>query len=118
MEELGVGWDIEYEDYILTVLGQFNGQPEVSPTGDMVYYFPELQVSAMERGKSAVSAYLKEQKRKFTQATSDQVMLAIGLGSANMIGAIVLQNMLQSALAQGLQLPVAAVFAQSILGTQ
>ncbi|MEL7355739.1 MAG: hypothetical protein AAFN40_04155 [Cyanobacteria bacterium J06560_6] len=116
LDELGEGWDKEYEDYMLPVLSRFNGQPEVSPTGDMVYYFPELQVSAMERGKSAVSAYLKEQKRKFTQATSDQVMLAIGLGSANMIGAIVLQNMLQSALAQGLQLPVAAVFAQSILG--
>ncbi|MEL7068285.1 MAG: hypothetical protein AAGN15_06470 [Cyanobacteria bacterium J06581_3] len=116
LDELGEGWDKEYEDYMLPVLSRFNGQPEVSPTGDMVYYFPELQVSAMERSKSAVSAYLKEQKRKFTQATSDQVMLAIGLGSANMIGAIVLQNMLQSALAQGLQLPVAAVFAQSILG--
>ena len=116
LDDLGEGWDKEYEDYMLPVLTRFNGQPEVSPTGEMVYYFPELQVSAMERGKSAVSAYLKEQKRKFTEATSDQVMLAIGLGSANMIGAIVLQNMLASAMAQGLQLPVAAVFAQSILG--
>ncbi|MEL6939353.1 MAG: hypothetical protein AAFO84_09190 [Cyanobacteria bacterium J06598_1] len=116
LDDLGKGFEKEYEDYMLPVLTRFNGQPEVSPTGDMVYYFPELQVSAMERRKASVSAYLKETKRKFTQATSDQVMLAIGLGSANIIGAVVLQNMLQSALAQGLQLPVAAVFAQSILG--
>jgi len=116
LDNLGEGWDKEYEDYMLPVLSRFNGQPEVSPTGDMVYYFPELQISAMERSKSSVSAYLKETKRKFTEASSDQVMLSIGLGSANIIGAVVLQNMLQSALAQGLQLPVAAVFAQSILG--
>ncbi|MEM9150060.1 MAG: hypothetical protein AAGB19_06355 [Cyanobacteria bacterium P01_F01_bin.3] len=116
LDDLGEGWDKEYEDYMLPVLTRFNGQPEVSPTGEMVYYFPELQVSAMERRKSPVSAYLKEAKRKFTAATSDQVMLAIGLGSANIIGAVVLQNMLQSALSQGLQIPVAALFAQSILG--
>ena len=101
---------------MLPVLSRFNGQPEVSPTGDMVYYFPELQVSAMERGKSSVGAYLKEAKRKFTAATSDHVMLSIGLGSANIIGAVVLQGMLENALAQGIVLPAAAVFAQSILG--
>ncbi len=116
LDELGEGWEKEYEDYMLPVLSRFNGQPEVSPTGDMVYYFPDLQVSAMERGKSAVSAYLKEAKRKFTAATSDQVMLSIGLGSANIIGAVVLANMLQSALAQGIALPTSVLFAQSILG--
>lgn len=116
LDELGEGWEKEYEDYMIPVLSRFNGQPEVSPKGDMVYYFPELQVSAAQRQKSSVSAYLKEFKRKFTQATSDQVMLSIGLGSANMIGALVLQNMLQSALAQGVVLPGAALFAQSILG--
>ncbi|MEL6602692.1 MAG: hypothetical protein AAFP20_05630 [Cyanobacteria bacterium J06614_10] len=116
LDDLGEGWEKEYEDYMLPVLTRFNGQPEVSPTGDMVYYFPELQVSAKERGRNAVSAYLKEAKRKFTSATSDQVMLSIGLGAANIIGAVVLQGMLQSAIAEGLALPAAAVFAQSILG--
>ena len=116
LDELGEGWEKEYEDYMLPVLSRFNGQPEVSPTGDMVYYFPELQVSAVERGKAAVSAYLKETKRQFTQASSQQVMLSIGLGAANIIGAIVLQGMLQDAIAQSVVLPAAAVFAQSILG--
>ena len=97
LDELGGGLDQEYEDYMLPVLTRFNGQPEVSPTGDMVYYFPELQVSAMERGKAAVSAYLKETKRKFTSATSDQVMISIGLGALNLVGALVLWNLLQTA---------------------
>lgn len=116
LDDLGEGWEKEYEDYMIPVLSRFNGQPEVSPTGDMVYYFPELQVSATERKQSSVSAYLKEVRRKFTQATSDQVMLSIGLGSANMIGALVLQNMLQSAITQGVVIPATALFAQSILG--
>ena len=97
LDDLGKGSDQEYEDYMLPVLTRFNGQPEVSPTGDMVYYFPELQVSAMQRGKAAVSAYLKETKRKFTSATSDQVMLAIGLGALNLVGAMVLWSMLPTA---------------------
>ena len=116
LDDLGEGWEKEYEDYMLPVLTRFNGQPEVSPTGEMIYYFPELQVSAKQRRQSSVSAYLKEQKRKFTQASSDQVMLSIGLGAANFIGALVLQGLLQDAIAQGIVLPAAAVFAQSILG--
>ena len=116
LDDLGEGWEKEYEDYMLPVLSRFNGQPEVSPTGEMIYYFPDLQVSAKQRSQSSVSAYLKETKRKFTQASSDQVMLSIGLGAANLIGALVLQGMLQDAIAQGIVLPAAAVFAQSVLG--
>ena len=114
LDDLGEGWDKEYEDYMLPVLARFNGQPEVSPTGEIVYYFPELQVSAMQRGKAAVGAYLKEVKRKFTQATSDQVLLSIGLGSLNIVGALVLSSMLQDFIAQGAAIPAAAIFAQSI----
>ena len=101
LDNLGEGWEKEYEDYMLPVLSRFNGQPEVSPSGDMVYYFPELQVSALDSRKASVGAYLKETKRKFTQATSDQVMMAIGLGALNIIGALVLQNMLQGAVVSG-----------------
>lgn len=102
LDDLGSGWDKEYEDYMLPVLSRFNGQPEVSPTGEMVYYFPELQVSAVERKQQAVSAYLKETKRKFTQASSDQVLMAIGLGALLIVGSLVLRNMLQGVVAVGL----------------
>lgn len=101
LDDLGEGWDKEFEDYMLPVLTRFDGQPEVSPTGEIVYYFPELQVSAIDRGKAAVSAYLKETKRKFTAATSDQVMISIGLGSVNLIGAAILWTMLQDAVIVG-----------------
>lgn len=115
LDNLGEGWNKEYEDYMLPVLSRFDGRPEVSPTGDLVYYFPELQVSAAERRATSVGAYLKETKRKFTSATSDQVMIAIGLGSVEIVGALVLRNMLQNALAQSIVLPASVVFVQSIL---
>jgi hypothetical protein len=114
LDNLGEGWDKEYEDYMIPVLSRFNGRPQVSPKGELVYYFPELQVSAMQRGTAAVSAYLKETKRKFTAATSDQVMIAIGLGGVNIAGALVLQNMFQSVLAQGVVLTGFLGLVQSI----
>ena len=101
LDDLGTEAEQEYEDYMLPVLSRFNGRPEVSPTGEFVYHFPELQVSALDRGKATVSAYLKEAKRRFTSATSDQVMIAIGLGAVNLIGALVLQNMLREAVVIG-----------------
>ncbi|MGB3767351.1 MAG: hypothetical protein WA947_12400 [Phormidesmis sp.] len=110
LDDLGSGWDKEFEDYMLPVLTRFNGQPEVSPTGEMVYYFPELQVSAAERGRQSVSAYLKETKRKFTQASSDQVLMSIGLGALLIVGSLVLRNM-----AEGLVLAGFLGLVQSLL---
>ena len=101
LDDLGTESEQEYGDYMIPVMSRFNGRPQVSPDGEIVYYFPELQVSALDRGKASVSAYLREAKRKFTSATSDQVMLAIGLGAANIIGALVLQNMLGNAVVVG-----------------
>ena len=94
LEDLGQGWAKDYEDYMLPVLSRFNGQPAVSPQGGLVYHFPELQVSAAERGQKSVSAYLKESLWKFSEANSGQIMLAIGLGSVNFIGALILGSLL------------------------
>ncbi|WP_346290512.1 hypothetical protein [Sphaerothrix gracilis] len=95
LDDLGEGWSKEYEDYMLPVLSRFNGQPEVTPGGSLVYRFPELQVTASDRRGASVAAYLKEFPRQFSVASSGQIMLAIGLGAANIIGALVLGNLLQ-----------------------
>jgi len=83
------------EDYILPVLTKFNGYPEVSPEGDLIYYFPELQVTAKKQGKQAVSAYLREEIIKFTQASGGQKALVIGLGVLNFVLAITLLVLFQ-----------------------
>lgn len=84
----------ENEDYMLPVLTRFNGFPEVSPDGEIIYYFPDLQVTANQRQDSYVSSFLNEEFWKFSQADSGQIMLAIGLGSLNIILALVLGSLL------------------------
>lgn len=92
----------EDEDYMLPVLARFNGYPEVSPEGEIIYYFPELQVTATQREKQTIVSYLREHLWRFSQAGSGQIMLAIGLGAANLILALVLGSLLQDEVASQL----------------
>lgn len=102
------------EDYMLPVLTRFNGQPEVSPEGEIVYHFPELQSTAAQRRPKSVSAYLRELPLRFSQASSGQIMLAIGLGSVNLIAALVLGSLLGPNGAIAAQLGGLVAFVQSI----
>jgi len=85
----------EDEDYILPVLTRFNGVPHVSPEGNIIYHFPELQVTAQDRSRVPVSAYLKETPQPFSQAKGGQLAGAIGLGVVNFVLAVVLGALLQ-----------------------
>lgn len=88
----------EYEDYMLPVLTRFGGLPKVSPDGDIVYYFPELQITAAdktEKNPQPVSSYLRELPWRFSEADSGQLILAAGLGGVNIVGALILGNLLR-----------------------
>lgn len=85
----------ENEDYILPVLTRFNGNPQVSPDGELVYYFPELQVTVQNQTQQALPSYLRERLYRFSEANSGQIMLAIGLGALNFILALVLGSLLK-----------------------
>nr|WP_246564653.1 hypothetical protein [Leptothoe spongobia] len=80
----------DLEDYVIPALSRFNGRPKVSPQGDLVYYFPELQVTTKNHRPQSVPAFLKETKRRFTSASSGQVSIAIGLGTLLVVGSIYL----------------------------
>lgn len=99
LDNLGQGYAKEYEEYMLPVLTRFNGRPEVSPEGGLVYHFPDLQTTAVQEQMQPVAAYLKELPWRFSRATSGQVMLAIGLGGLNLVGALVLGRMLADGVA-------------------
>jgi hypothetical protein len=102
LDNLGQGYALEYEEYMLPALARFDGLPEVSPEGQIVYHFPQLQTTATERNSEPVAAYLREMLWRFSQASSGQVMLAAGLGAVNLVGALVLGNLLaKSAIAGG-----------------
>ncbi|MEL6581155.1 MAG: hypothetical protein AAFQ14_15525 [Cyanobacteria bacterium J06621_12] len=87
----------QYEDYMIPVLSRFNGYPEVSPQGEIVYYFPELQVMASQRQTRSLptKGYLSEKLWRFSEAEGSQITLAAGLGVLNIILAFVLEILLQ-----------------------
>lgn len=101
LDDLGQGYAREYEEYMLPVLTRFNGRPEVSPEGDLVYHFPELQTTASQRRRKSVKAYLQEFPWRFSRAGSGQLILAAGLGALNLIGALVLGKLLAEGVAAG-----------------
>ncbi len=111
LDDIGEGYKRELEDYMLPVLTRFNGLPEVSPDGEIVYHFPELQTTAKAREAQSVPAYLRERLWRFSQASSGQIMLAIGLGAMNFVGALVLGSLLKGGIAA--QLGGLVAFVQS-----
>lgn len=113
LDNLGSGYAKEYEDYMLPVLTRFNGYPEVSPEGQIVYRFPELQVMARSQKLKPVQSYLKQLSWRFSQATSGQIMLSVGLGALNFVGALVLGNLLADGIVAA-QLGGLVAFVQSI----
>lgn len=102
------------EDFMIPVLSRFNGYPKVSETGHLIYRFPELQTTARHRDPIQVSDSLQEQRWKFTQAGSGQVLLTLGLGGLNLIGGAMLFGLLQDP-AIVVQLGGIVAFVSSIL---
>jgi hypothetical protein len=91
LDDVGQGFDQEYEQYMLPVLTRFDGRPEVSPEGQLVYHFPSLQTTVVEKTKSrAIPPFLREALWRFTQASSGQKITAIVLGCVLLVLAGVL----------------------------
>ncbi len=77
--------ELDYQDYILPVLLKFNGMPEVSPEGDIVYRFPELQVVAAKRRRESLPGFLRENLWRFSRASSGQLAMTGVLGVVNLL---------------------------------
>lgn len=113
LDDVGEGFTKEYEDYMLPVLTRFNGQPAVSPEGQIVYHFPELQTTAAQRRSRSVKAYLEELPWRFSAASSGQIMLSAGLGALNLVGALILGSLIADGTAAA-QLGGLVAFVQGI----
>jgi hypothetical protein len=97
LDDLGQGYEREYENYMLPVLTKFNGIPEVSPTGQLVYHFPDLQTTLKDAPDrpNRVPQSLRERKWKFTKATPEQTGWSIALFAANLFGIVLLAFLLK-----------------------
>lgn len=95
------GRDPEREDFMVPILLAFDGEPQVSPEGHILYRFPELQISARDEDKEvSLPGWLQERFWKFSQADPGQRTLAITLGIVNFVGAWGLQLFAHEALLQ------------------
>ncbi|MEB3338805.1 MAG: hypothetical protein VKJ46_15150 [Leptolyngbyaceae bacterium] len=114
LDETGTGYAQEYEDYMLPVLTRFNGRPEVSPDGAIVYHFPELQTTVAQQRPRSIAPYLEEETWQFSHATSGQIGMAIGLGVLNFVAALALAGLLGDG-AIAAELGGLVAFTQSIM---
>ncbi len=78
------------EDSVFPVLIRFDGKPEVSERGSIVYVFPALQVSAENQTESetAFPEYLQEAAQPFSTLTKDEMNPVIGLACFNFLGTL------------------------------
>jgi hypothetical protein len=119
LDNLGQGYDREYENYMLPILTKFNGIPEVSPTGQLVYHFPDLQTTLKDAPGQFDRApqVLKERRWKFSKATPTQKNWAFVLFGANLVGIIILAIMLAGAAsgAIGMALTILAIYGSGLI---
>jgi hypothetical protein len=85
------GHDPKNEDGVLPVLVRFNGRPVVSDTGNILYTFPELQVTASEEHRSGLPAFLREWPYQFTNVPTESLVPVWLLSGVNFFGAWFLQ---------------------------
>lgn len=85
-----------YEDYILPVLVKFNGLPQVSEQGEIVYSFPELQTVGAERKQKSVASHLEATLWQFSEAGAGRVTLSAGLGIFYLVASLWLGSLLSA----------------------
>ncbi len=81
--------DPKNEDAVLPVLVRFDGRPEVSDSGNIIYVFPALAVSALkttEPTHSSLPAFLSEWPWKFSNLPDDAFIPVVILAAINFLG--------------------------------
>lgn len=77
------------EDGVLPVLVRFNGVPEVTDDGHIIYTFPSLDVTATKQKLTGVlPPYLREFSREFSIYNSEELTGVYVLAGANVLGAM------------------------------
>ena len=93
------------EGFVLPIVSQLGGEPTVTDDGDIVYLFPELQVSARDNvNESSPLDYLEEKNVEFTRNPPIGNAAAVALGVVNLGGALYLGQALASPALSGVRL--------------
>ncbi|HEY9690444.1 MAG TPA: hypothetical protein V6D46_10660 [Coleofasciculaceae cyanobacterium] len=102
------------EDLMLPVLVRFNGHPQVTEQGEIVYCFPELQTTVQADERGALPALLSEDLYAFSRATKGQKIGAIALGVSLLLLSLVLGGLL--AMGDATEFGDALLFLQAVFG--
>lgn len=85
------GADPKDEDAVLPTLVRFNGRPEVTPSGNIVYVFESMQTTAADQNVNP-PAYLQEFNWKFTNVPDGELLPVYLVAGFNLAGAYVVWN--------------------------
>jgi hypothetical protein len=88
------GADPGNDDGVLAVLVRFDGKPEVTEEGQIIYSFPSLQVTASELSyPGELPSHLSEWPWKFTNTSSEELLPVYIVAALNVIGSWVLLSL-------------------------
>ena len=100
------GSAFEDESFVLPALTRFNGVPELTPAGGIVYRFPDLRATGAlpkpaTRGRGSAKAAaaagsptaLSEKQWAFSEAPAANVAMTLLLGAANAVGVVFLTSL-------------------------
>lgn len=107
-DEMGERFTVD-EGFVLPIVSQLGGQPEVTSDGDIIYLFPDMQISARddfyENGYAGEDmTYLEEKTLEFSRNPDWGNVVAAGLGVVNLGGALYLGKALASPALASVQL--------------
>jgi len=103
------------EDLMLPVLVRFNGYPQVTDEGEIIYCFPDLQTTVQEDyGRGALPAFQSESLYAFSRATKGQQIGAIALGVSLLLLSLVLGGLLT--MGDASEFGDALLFLQAVFG--
>jgi hypothetical protein len=106
-----LGSEPNNDDAVLPVLVRFNGRPEVTEDGHIVYMFDEMQVTASSTDsqfKHQLPSYLSEWTWKFTNVPPGQMIMVYVLAGFNFLGSWFLLSQMGASV-PGYENPLVAV---------
>ena len=91
-EQLAPFTDKRGDEAVLPVLVRFNGKPEVTEAGDLVYVFDSLQSLSLSNSEVAPASepYLKEKHWLFSGVPANEMLPVLIIAGANIFGAALL----------------------------
>ncbi|MBC7999712.1 MAG: hypothetical protein IAF58_17295 [Leptolyngbya sp.] len=82
------GQDPDDEQILFPVLAKFNGMPEVSSSGNIIYVFPEMQKRSEVTSYALLPSYIEFKHWTFSRLKKDELKPVAGLAALNFMMSI------------------------------